>query len=168
MAKNDAVDFDETGDECPYCNGTGTVAGCFEDICSGADCDPEEGQGNGFGHAAALARGERGASMSAAEAVRAERAGEGPARMPGDRSAAEVARMTGAFGPLGLSLWITLLAFAPAVLRADLAKPRPVKVVPTIMVVNAVPKKLYYDRVPQPDLRFAHWAGRLYRLPVTP
>jgi hypothetical protein len=28
--------------ECWQCNGTGLLAGCFEDTCSGADCDPED------------------------------------------------------------------------------------------------------------------------------
>lgn len=28
--------------ECPNCGGTGLTAGCFEDCCSGADCDPDD------------------------------------------------------------------------------------------------------------------------------
>lgn len=28
--------------ECWQCSGTGLLAGCFEDTCSGADCDPED------------------------------------------------------------------------------------------------------------------------------
>lgn len=32
---------DET-DECWNCGGMGQIAGCFEDCCSGADCDPED------------------------------------------------------------------------------------------------------------------------------
>jgi hypothetical protein len=28
--------------ECDYCGGTGLQAGCFEDTCCGADCDPED------------------------------------------------------------------------------------------------------------------------------
>ena len=31
-------------DECPNCGGLGIVAGCFEDCCSGADCDPEDAE----------------------------------------------------------------------------------------------------------------------------
>lgn len=33
-------DWDVT--ECWQCSGTGLLAGCFEDCCSGADCDPED------------------------------------------------------------------------------------------------------------------------------
>jgi len=28
--------------ECWKCGGVGMLAGCFEDCCSGADCDPED------------------------------------------------------------------------------------------------------------------------------
>ncbi len=28
--------------ECWECGGTGKIAACFEDDCSGADCDPED------------------------------------------------------------------------------------------------------------------------------
>jgi len=31
-------------DECPNCGGLGFVAGCFEDTCCGADCDPEDAE----------------------------------------------------------------------------------------------------------------------------
>lgn len=30
--------------ECWNCGGTGRLAGCFEDCCSGADCDPEDAE----------------------------------------------------------------------------------------------------------------------------
>ena len=32
------------GAECPNCGGSGIVAGCFEDTCCGADCDPEDAE----------------------------------------------------------------------------------------------------------------------------
>ena len=38
-APEDAFEYDE---DCPFCNGSGRVPGCFEDFCSGADCDPED------------------------------------------------------------------------------------------------------------------------------
>lgn len=28
--------------ECWQCGGAGLIAGCFEDCCSGADCDPDD------------------------------------------------------------------------------------------------------------------------------
>jgi hypothetical protein len=31
-------------EECPNCGGLGIVPGCFEDFCSGADCDPEDAE----------------------------------------------------------------------------------------------------------------------------
>lgn len=31
-------------DDCPNCGGLGIVPGCFEDCCSGADCDPEDAE----------------------------------------------------------------------------------------------------------------------------
>ena len=34
----------DDGDECPNCGGLGIVAGCFEDCCSGADCDPDDAE----------------------------------------------------------------------------------------------------------------------------
>ncbi len=33
-------EFDRS--ECWQCQGLGILAGCFEDTCCGADCDPEE------------------------------------------------------------------------------------------------------------------------------
>lgn len=30
--------------ECWNCGGIGLTAGCFEDCCSGADCDPEDAE----------------------------------------------------------------------------------------------------------------------------
>ena len=30
--------------ECWQCGGGGMTAGCFEDTCSGADCDPEDAE----------------------------------------------------------------------------------------------------------------------------
>jgi hypothetical protein len=30
--------------ECWQCGGCGLLAGCFEDCCSGADCDPEDAE----------------------------------------------------------------------------------------------------------------------------
>lgn len=30
--------------ECWQCYGVGLLAGCFEDCCSGADCDPEDAE----------------------------------------------------------------------------------------------------------------------------
>ena len=36
-------EYDDTV-ECWQCYGVGMVAGCFEDCCSGADCDPEDAE----------------------------------------------------------------------------------------------------------------------------
>lgn len=30
--------------DCWQCGGVGMLAGCFEDCCSGADCDPEDAE----------------------------------------------------------------------------------------------------------------------------
>lgn len=30
--------------ECWQCGGTGLTAGCFEDCCSGTDCDPDDAE----------------------------------------------------------------------------------------------------------------------------
>jgi hypothetical protein len=30
--------------ECWQCGGVGLLAGCFEDCCSGADCDPDDAE----------------------------------------------------------------------------------------------------------------------------
>lgn len=30
--------------ECWQCGGVGTTPGCFEDFCSGADCDPDDAE----------------------------------------------------------------------------------------------------------------------------
>lgn len=30
--------------DCWQCGGIGDVAGCFEDCCSGADCDPDDAE----------------------------------------------------------------------------------------------------------------------------
>jgi len=41
---NDFIEFDDDGNavyECWNCGGGGVMAGCFEDTCCGADCDPE-------------------------------------------------------------------------------------------------------------------------------
>ena len=35
------LDFDN---QCGNCGGIGMVPGCFEDCCSGADCDPEDAE----------------------------------------------------------------------------------------------------------------------------
>lgn len=35
---------DEVTVECWQCGGTGLLAGCFEDCCSGADCDPDDSE----------------------------------------------------------------------------------------------------------------------------
>ena len=45
VAFTDGEPIDEANDgECPNCGGLGIVAGCFEDSCSGADCDPEDAE----------------------------------------------------------------------------------------------------------------------------
>lgn len=41
---DDVADDFEPLDECQNCGGLGFVAGCFEDTCSGADCDPEDAE----------------------------------------------------------------------------------------------------------------------------
>lgn len=41
---SDFIDYDDDGNEiyeCWQCFGVGQLAGCFEDTCSGADCDPD-------------------------------------------------------------------------------------------------------------------------------
>jgi hypothetical protein len=35
-------DIDGIWIDCWQCGGVGMTAGCFEDCCSGADCDPED------------------------------------------------------------------------------------------------------------------------------
>lgn len=35
---------DSTWIDCWQCGGVGMIAGCFEDCCSGADCDPEDAE----------------------------------------------------------------------------------------------------------------------------
>lgn len=42
MSKADEVEFEAEWIECWQCFGNGTLAGCFEDTCCGADCDPED------------------------------------------------------------------------------------------------------------------------------
>ncbi len=36
--------MDDEWIECWQCGGVGLLAGCFEDCCSGADCDPEDAE----------------------------------------------------------------------------------------------------------------------------
>lgn len=40
------ADLDPTAEwvECWQCSGVGQLAGCFEDCCSGADCDPDDAE----------------------------------------------------------------------------------------------------------------------------
>lgn len=40
----DYMEYAEYDDwvECWQCSGDGRTAGCFEDCCSGADCDPDD------------------------------------------------------------------------------------------------------------------------------
>lgn len=42
MSDQPTASFDD--DECPNCGGLDIVPGCFEDVCSGTDCDPEDAE----------------------------------------------------------------------------------------------------------------------------
>jgi len=43
MTERDTTDF-RPRIECWQCGGIGKLAGCFEDCCSGADCDPDDAE----------------------------------------------------------------------------------------------------------------------------
>jgi hypothetical protein len=46
MTEHPGIDdhFEEPTAECWQCGGVGKTPGCFEDCCSGADCDPDDAE----------------------------------------------------------------------------------------------------------------------------